>query len=95
MRIIFLFLENQLFADLDQILVSRSDIEEKNSQLDKMRSKYDELSMHHEYQIKLKEMNHLEKIKELKGLFEKLKNLNNIFFARKFLSSTGRVENQI
>ncbi|PRP75547.1 WD repeat-containing protein 65 [Planoprotostelium fungivorum] len=61
--------ENQLYADLDQMLIPRSDIEEKNLALDKLKYKFDELSMHHEYQIKLKEMNYVEKMKEMKENF--------------------------
>ena len=58
--------ENQLYTDYDQVLVSRSDIDLRNSQLEKMKSKYEELAMQHEYQVKLKEMNHSEKLKEAK-----------------------------
>lgn len=55
----------------DEILVARSDIEEKHATINEMRNKYDELTLQHEYQTKLKELNHSEKTKELS---EKMKN---------------------
>jgi hypothetical protein len=58
--------ENQLYTDYDQVLVSRSDIDLRNAQLEKMKSKYEELAMQNEYQVKIKEMNHSEKLKEAK-----------------------------
>jgi hypothetical protein len=54
--------ENVLYPDLDQVIVPRSEIEMKNSQLEKMKARYDEMAIQHEYQIKLKEMNHAEVI---------------------------------
>ncbi len=50
---------------LEEILVSRSDMEEKQTTINEMKSKYDELALQHEYQTKLRELNHTEKIKEL------------------------------
>lgn len=61
--------DNPLYVDSDQILVSKSEIEERADQLEKIKIKYDELALHHEYQIKLKEMNHSEKLKDTKSNF--------------------------
>lgn len=49
----------------EEILIARSDIEEKNATINEMKNKYDELTLQHEYQMKLKELNHSEKMKEL------------------------------
>lgn len=49
----------------EEILVARSDMEEKQATINEMKNKYDELTLQHEYQTKLKELNHSEKTKEL------------------------------
>jgi cilia- and flagella-associated protein 57 len=49
----------------EEILVARSDMEEKQATINEMKNKYDELTLQHEYQTKLRELNHSEKTKEL------------------------------
>jgi hypothetical protein len=49
----------------EETLVARSDMEEKQATINEMKNKYDELTLQHEYQTKLRELNHSEKTKEL------------------------------
>jgi len=48
----------------EEILVTKSDLEEKNALMTELKSKVDELTLHNEYQLRLKDMSHNEKIKE-------------------------------
>lgn len=49
----------------EEALVARSDMEEKQATINELKNKFDELTLQHEYQTKLKELNHTEKTKEL------------------------------
>lgn len=49
----------------EEALVARSDMEEKHATINELKNKFDELTLQHEYQTKLKELNHSEKTKEL------------------------------
>ena len=53
----------------DESLVTRSELEEKTALISELRTKVDELKVHIEYQLKLKEMNYSEKIKEVTDKF--------------------------
>lgn len=52
-----------LGRDLQEILVTRSNLEDKNSLMVELKNKVDELALHNEYQLRLKDMNYSEKIK--------------------------------
>lgn len=53
----------------EEILVTKSDLEEKNALMIELKSKVDELTLHNEYQLRLKDMNYNEKIKEVTEKF--------------------------
>ena len=53
----------------EEILVTRTDIEEQASAMREMQSKVDELHIHSEYQLRLKDMDANEKIKEVTEKF--------------------------
>ena len=46
-------------------MVARAEVEEKQATINEMKNKFDELTLQHEYQTKLRELNHSEKTKEL------------------------------
>lgn len=46
-----------------EILVTRSNLEDKNTLMMELKNKVDELALHNEYQLRLKDMNYSEKIK--------------------------------
>lgn len=49
----------------EEVLVTKSDLEEKNALMSELRSKVDELTASNEYQIRLHDINHQEKLKEV------------------------------
>ena len=49
----------------EEVLVTKSDLEEKNALMNELRSKVDELTASNEYQIRLHDINHQEKLKEI------------------------------
>lgn len=49
----------------EEILVARGDLEEKYSSMVELKNKVEELTLHNEYQLRLKDMSHSEKIKEV------------------------------
>jgi WD40 repeat protein len=53
----------------DEILVSRVDLEDKNQLVLELRVKVDELKLHNEYKLKLKEMSYNDRIKEVTDKF--------------------------
>ena len=53
----------------EEILVTKSDLEEKQSLMQELKNKVDELALHNEYQMRLKDMNYSEKIKEVTEKF--------------------------
>ncbi|KAI8916406.1 quinon protein alcohol dehydrogenase-like superfamily [Gorgonomyces haynaldii] len=53
----------------DEILVTKSDLEEKNSIMSELKTRVEELKMENEYQLRLKDMNFNEKIKEVTEKF--------------------------
>lgn len=53
----------------DEILVTRTDLEEKQSQMLELKSKVEELTLHNEYQMRLKDMTYNEKLKEVTDEF--------------------------
>ncbi|OQS07328.1 WD repeat-containing protein 65-like [Thraustotheca clavata] len=59
--------ENTVFAE--EILVTKSDLEEKNTLMIELKNKVDELTLHNEYQLRLKDMNYNEHLKEVTEKF--------------------------
>lgn len=53
----------------EEILVTKSDLEEKNALMLELKSKVDELMLHNEYQLRLKDMTYNEQLKELTEKF--------------------------
>ena len=49
----------------EEILVTKSDLEEKTSLMNELKSKVDELTASNEYQLRLHDMNYQEKLKEV------------------------------
>ncbi|XP_071953863.1 cilia- and flagella-associated protein 57-like isoform X2 [Antedon mediterranea] len=66
----------------EEILITKSDLEEKNSVMAELKTRVEELKMENEYQLRLKDMNYNEKIKELTEKFiqemESLKTKNQV-----------------
>lgn len=56
-------------AFAEEILVTKSDLEEKHRLMNELKTKVDELTLHNEYQLRLKDMNYKEKIKEVSDKF--------------------------
>jgi len=53
----------------EEILVTKSDLEEKNSLMQELKNTVEELTLQNEYQLRLKDMNYNEKIKEVTEKF--------------------------
>ena len=53
----------------EEILVTKSDLEENTAILAELQSKVEELTLHNEYQLRLKDMDYNEKIKEVTEKF--------------------------
>jgi hypothetical protein len=54
----------------DEILITKSDLEEKNQTLEEKQTQVEELKMSNEYQMRLKEMNFKDQHKEMEARFE-------------------------
>ncbi|CAH8541499.1 unnamed protein product [Heterobilharzia americana] len=71
----------------EEILITRSDLEEKNSIMSELKTRVEELKMENEYQLRLKDMNYNERIKELTEKFiqemETLKTKNQLLKTEK------------
>lgn len=50
----------------DEVLVTRSDLDERTAMSNELKNKVDELTLHNEYQLRLQEMTHNERLKEVK-----------------------------
>jgi WD40 repeat protein len=53
----------------EEILITRSDLEEKNALMVENRAKVEELQLHNEYQLRLRDMSYSEKVKEIQEKF--------------------------
>nr|XP_033772064.1 cilia- and flagella-associated protein 57 isoform X1 [Geotrypetes seraphini]XP_033772065.1 cilia- and flagella-associated protein 57 isoform X1 [Geotrypetes seraphini] len=66
----------------EEVLITKSDLEEKNQVMVELKTRVEELKMENEYQLRLKDMNYNEKIKELTEKFiqemESLKTKNQL-----------------
>ncbi|MBN3302205.1 CFA57 protein, partial [Amia calva] len=71
----------------EEILITKSDLEEKNQVMLELKTRVEELKMENEYQLRLKDMNYNEKIKELTEKFiqemESLKTKNQVLRTEK------------
>lgn len=76
----------------EEILITKSDLEEKNQLMNDLRNRVNELKTENEYQMRLKEMSNADKIKELTEKFiqemESLKTKNQVLKAEKERSDT-------
>uniref|UniRef100_A0A667XCB5 Cilia and flagella associated protein 57 n=1 Tax=Myripristis murdjan TaxID=586833 RepID=A0A667XCB5_9TELE len=53
----------------DEILITKSDLEEKNQNMQELKARVEELKMENEYQLRLRDMKYNERIKELSETF--------------------------
>ena len=51
-------------AFAEEILVTKTDLEEKTQTMTELKTKVEELTMQNEYQLRLQDLNYAEKIKE-------------------------------
>uniref|UniRef100_A0A3Q1ITP4 EML-like second beta-propeller domain-containing protein n=1 Tax=Anabas testudineus TaxID=64144 RepID=A0A3Q1ITP4_ANATE len=76
---------NRQIVHTEEILVTKSDLEEKNQNMLELKMHLEELQMENEYQLRLKDMNHNEKMKEISDKFsqqiESLKNAQQVMKA--------------
>ncbi|KAH8870172.1 Cilia- and flagella-associated protein [Schistosoma japonicum] len=72
---------------MEEILITKSDLEEKNSIMTELKTRVEELKIENEYQLRLKDMNYNERIKELTEKFiqemETLKTKNQLLKTEK------------
>ncbi len=54
----------------EEVLVTKSDLDEKQQMISELQSKVDELTLQNEYQLRLKDMGYQEKIKEITDKFQ-------------------------
>merc|ERR1719245_2307424 len=54
----------------EEILVTRSDLEQRLSEIESLKKKVDDLRLHNEFEIRMKEMNYQEKLKEVNDKFQ-------------------------
>uniref|UniRef100_A0A6Q2XMB8 Cilia- and flagella-associated protein 57 n=1 Tax=Esox lucius TaxID=8010 RepID=A0A6Q2XMB8_ESOLU len=78
----------------EEILITKSDLEEKNQVMLELKTRVEELKMENEYQLRLKDMNHNEKIKELSEKFmqqmESLKTKYQVALAQCFIDPSAK-----
>ncbi|KAM7161419.1 cilia- and flagella-associated protein 57 isoform 2-T2 [Macrochelys suwanniensis] len=71
----------------DEVLITKTDMEEKTQVMLELKTRVEELKMENEYQLRLKDMNYNEKMKELTEKFiqemESLKTKNQVLKAQK------------
>ena len=56
--------DKEMMAFAEEILVTKTDLEEKTQTMTELKNKVDELTMQNEYQLRLQDLNYSEKIKE-------------------------------
>jgi len=62
--------ELQQLSWAEEILVTRSDLEERLLEIEKLKKKVEDLRLHNEFEIRMKEMNYQEKLKEVNDKFQ-------------------------
>ncbi|XP_053172243.1 cilia- and flagella-associated protein 57 [Scomber japonicus] len=60
---------NKLIIHTEEILITKSDLEEKTQNMLELKMRLEELQMENEYQLRLRDMNYNEKMKELSDKF--------------------------
>eukprot|EP01083_Nonionella_stella_P142379 440406_1 len=63
-------MDQQQLSWAEEILVSRSDLESKLSQIERLRHNVEDLRLHNECEIRMKEMNYQDKLKKVNDKFE-------------------------
>ncbi|XP_064847950.1 cilia- and flagella-associated protein 57-like [Oncorhynchus masou masou] len=80
----------------EEILITKSDLEEKNQIMMELKTRVEELKMENEYQLRLKDMNYNEKIKDLSEKFvqeiESLKTKNQVLKTEKEKQEMSHLE---
>ncbi|CAF3796054.1 unnamed protein product, partial [Rotaria magnacalcarata] len=80
----------------EEILITKSDLEEKNSLIRELKQRVAELREENDYQLKLKEMNYAERIRDLTDKFmlemENLKTKNTVITGEKEKESSKHAE---
>ena len=61
--------DKEMMAFAEEILVTKSDLEEKTQTMSDLKTKVEELTMQNEYQLRLQELNYSEKMKEANEKF--------------------------
>eukprot|EP00736_Rhodelphis_marinus_P001057 Rmarinus@m.11291 len=61
--------DKEMLPFAEEILVTKYDLEEKTAYMAELKTKVDELTMQNEYQLRLKDLNYNEKIKEITDKF--------------------------
>ena len=56
--------DKEMMAFAEEILVTKTDLEEKTQTMTELKTKVEELTMQNEYQLRLQDLNYSEKIKE-------------------------------
>ena len=54
----------------EEVLVTKSDLEEKSQFMGELQSKVDELTLQNEYQLRLKDNNYQDRVKEVTDKFQ-------------------------
>eukprot|EP00484_Ammonia_sp_Unknown_P020709 CAMPEP_0197023492 /NCGR_PEP_ID=MMETSP1384-20130603/4170_1 /TAXON_ID=29189 /ORGANISM="Ammonia sp." /LENGTH=1252 /DNA_ID=CAMNT_0042451707 /DNA_START=35 /DNA_END=3793 /DNA_ORIENTATION=+ len=62
--------ELQQLSWAEEILVSRSDLEQRLAEIEKLRKHVDDLRLHNEHEIRMKEVNYQQKLREVNERFE-------------------------
>ncbi|XP_075952842.1 cilia- and flagella-associated protein 57 [Anarhichas minor] len=75
---------NRQIIHTEEILITKSDLEEKTQNMLELKMRLNELQMENEYQLRLKDMNYKEKMKELSDKFtQQIESLNTMLQAMK------------
>lgn len=61
--------EKETLPYAEEILVTKSDLEEKTAMMNDLKQKVEELTLQNEYQLRLKDLTHQEKVKEMTEKF--------------------------
>lgn len=62
--------DRESVAQTDEVLVTKTEIEEKRARMQELEQQVNELQSHNEYQLRLRDMNHNEKVKEITDKYQ-------------------------
>ncbi|XP_042081799.1 cilia- and flagella-associated protein 57 isoform X2 [Haplochromis burtoni] len=86
---------NKHIVHTEEILITKSDLEEKTQHMLEMKMRLEELQMENEYQLRLKDMNYNEKLRELSDNFvQQIESLKTSQQAMKIEMEKQECENQ-